>query len=160
MHQTHRVFCATPWELESERLAFCNILGEFNERAAMPRGILLVPVALNPVRDKRPWQYALEDNVRASRYYILLLYQDWGPAERNFENDYHLALQCLADPALPMEGVAVLRKIPLSGQPPAAGLPEPESTFSTPAQFADCLNALLSRWLESIPEERLATAAG
>jgi hypothetical protein len=153
MYQMHRVFCATPWELEGERRAFYEIVGEFNERAAMQRGTLFVPVALNHVRDKRPHQFSVEENIQACRYYILLLCQDWGPVERNFENDYHLALQCMSDPALPMQGVAVLRKKQLSGQSLAAGMPEPESTFSTRAEFGECIGTLLSKWLESLTGE-------
>jgi hypothetical protein len=150
MYQMHRVFCATPWELEGERRAFYDIVGGFNERAAMPNGILLIPVTLNQLRDKRPHQFSVEDNIRACRYYILLLDKDWGPAERNFENDYRLALQCAADPALPMQSVAVLHKKQLSGQPLPAGMPEPESTFSTHAEFRDCIDTLLSKWLEPV----------
>jgi len=150
MFQMHRVFCATPWELEGERRAFYDIVAEFNERAAMQRGILFVLVALSQVRDKRPHQFSVEENIQACRYYILLLFQDWGPVERNFENDYHLALECIADPALPMQGVAVLHKKQLSGQPLAAGMPQPESTFSTRAEFGQCIDTLLSRWQESV----------
>ncbi len=154
MYQMHRIFCATPWEMETERRAFYQITGQFNEREGMPRGILFVPVTLNPVRDKRPFQFEVDENIRACRHYLVLLSEDWGTVERNFENDYPLAQQCAADPALPMRTVTVLHKRQLSGKPLAAGMPDPESTFSTPAEFCECLSALLAAWLESAVAEQ------
>ena len=104
----HRIFCATAWELEGERLAFDNALGHINETEAMPKGLLFVPVSLPNVRDKRPYQFLVEENLRDSRYYILALSDGWGPAERNFQRDYQLALEHCANPALPMRDVALL----------------------------------------------------
>jgi hypothetical protein len=149
MYRMHRVFCATPWELEGERRAFYDLIGEFNEREAMKHGTLFVPVSLNDIRDKRPHQFGVDENILACRYFILLAYQDWGPPERNFQNDYLLALQCAADPALPMQSVAVLQKRQLSGQPLAPGMPEPDAAFTTRAEFAECLGGLISKWLQS-----------
>ena len=154
MFQMHRVFCATPWELEGDRRAFYEFVGEFNEREAMRRGVLFVPVTLTPVKDKRPVQFDVEENIRACRHYVLLLSEDWGPVERNFENDYHLALECASDPSLPMGSVTVLHKLQLSGKPLAAGMPDPESAFSNLAEFGECLRALLAGWLESLLAEQ------
>ena len=154
----HRIFCATPWELEAERGRFHDLIGSFNETAAMPRAVLYVPVSLLNIRDKRPVQYAVDENIRDCSHYILLLTEDWGPVERNFRNDYRLALQCAADPAVPMRSVAVLRKQQLSGVPLAEGLPEPQATFSTLAEFDDCVNKLLAAWLEPIPSTSTASA--
>jgi hypothetical protein len=150
MFQMHRIFCATPWELEGERRRFYDLIGNFNEAAAMQTGILYVPVTLTNIRDKRPLQYVIDENICDCRHYLLLLTEDWGPVERNFRNDYHLALQCVADPALPMNGVAVLAKKQPSGVPLAEGLPEPQATFSTLAEFDACVNRLLAEWFESI----------
>jgi hypothetical protein len=158
MFQMHRIFCATPWELEAERNRFHDVIGNFNEMAAMRRGVLYVPVSLVNIRDKRPLQYAVDENIRDCRHYILLLSEDWGPVERNFRGDYHLALQCVADPALPMHSVAVLSKKQLSGVPVAGGLPEPDATFSTLLEFDGCVNNLLAAWLESIASTGAATA--
>src|SRR5438270_7258065 len=105
MYRMHRVFCATSWELEGERRAFCDLIGVFNEEAAMQRGILYVPVSLVNIRDKRPYQYDIEENIRTSRHYVAALSGDWGPRERNFEADYRLACSCAGDPWLPMKGV-------------------------------------------------------
>lgn len=150
MFRMHRIFCATPWELEDERNRFHDLISNFNETAAMPLGVLYVPVTLFNIRDKRPMQYAIDENIRDCRHYILVLSGEWGPVERNFRTDYDLALQCVADPTLPMQSVAVLSKKQLSAVPPAAGLPGPHATFSTPKEFDDCVNNLLAIWLESL----------
>jgi hypothetical protein len=157
MFQTHRIFCATPWELEAERYRFYDVIGRFNETAAMQNGVLYVPVTMNNVMDKRPLQYTVDQNVRECRHYILLLTRDWGPPERNFESEYQLALEAVDDPALPMRSVAVFAKT--SGRPLAAGLPEPRATFSTPAEFDDCILGVLSGWLESLLAERQSSAS-
>ena len=69
MYHMHRIYCATPWELEEERGTFYATVGEFNAAHAMPRGVLYVPVSLGSVLDKRPYHYALKDNIRACRHY-------------------------------------------------------------------------------------------
>lgn len=147
MFQMHRVFCATPWELEAERRRFYDVVGRFNETEAMQKGVLYVPVTMTNVSDKRPLQYAIDENIRDCRHYVLLLSEGWGPAERNFEKEYHHALNCIGDPASSMQSVTVLAKNDSSGQPPANGLPEPWATYSTLAEFDKCINALLSAWL-------------
>jgi hypothetical protein len=156
MYRMHRIFFATPWELEAERMRFHNVLGAFNETSAMPQGILFIPVTLLNVRDKRPTQYEVNDNIRHCRHYILALSEDWGPVERNFKNDYHLALQCAADPALPMQSVAILAKRQASGDPLAPNIPAPAATFSTPNEFDACLNQLLSAYLASLASKGAA----
>ncbi len=156
MYRMHRIFFATPWELEAERLRFYKVLGAFNETSAMPQGILFVPVTLLNVRDKRPVQYEVDDNIRHCGYYILALSEDWGPVERNFKNDYHLALQCAAEPALPMQSVAILAKRQASGDPLAPNIPAPAATFSTAPEFDACLHQLLSAYLESVAPKSAA----
>ena len=144
--------------MELERGRFHDLIGDFNETSAMPKGFLYVPVTLINIRDKRPMQYVVDENIRDCRHYILLLSEDWGPVERNFRSDYHLALQCVADPTLPMHSVAVLSKQQLSRVPLAGGLPEPDATFSTLTEFDSCVNKLLPAWLESIASTGAATA--
>jgi hypothetical protein len=153
MFQTHRIFCATPWELEAERYRFYDVVGRFNEAAAIQKGILFVPVALTNVMDKRPLQYTIDQNICDCRHYILLLEENWGPEARNFRHDYQLALRCVDDPALPMRSVAVLEKRDPAGRQPAESLPEPRATFSTLTEFDDCVTALLSEWLVTLTGE-------
>jgi hypothetical protein len=153
MFQTHSIFCATPWELEEEQSRFHHLVGHFNETAAMPKGVLYVPITLTNIRDKRAVQYAVNENVCECRHYVLVLSEDWGPVERNFKADYQLALQSVADPALPMTSVAVLFKKQSSGSTLAPGLPEPHATFSSLEEFDGCINRLLSEWMESSAQE-------
>jgi hypothetical protein len=148
MYQMQRVFCATSWELEGERRAFYDVVGEVNETEAMQRGILFVPVTLTNVRDKRPFQFAVEENIRDCSYYLLTLTDGWGPPERNFERDYRFALACRDDPTRPMRQTAFLWRTALDGAVPA-GLPAPTAEFSTTEEFTTHARAMLSAWASS-----------
>ena len=163
MFQMQRVFCATPWEMEAERTRFHDVVGRVNETLAMPGGRIYVPVTLVNIGDKRPMQYAVDENIRDCSYYILLLADDWGPVQRNFRSDYQLALECAADPALPMQRVAVLRKkLPIGAEAslatPAGDLPEPHADFSTIEEFDERVVSLLTGWLESLAPREAAGA--
>jgi len=148
----HRVFCATAWELEGERMAFQTLVGEFNENEAMKHGLLYVPVTLTNIMDKRPFTYVIDENIRDSRHYILVPCDNWGPEARNFERDYELAQVCAADPALPMRETAILVKKPLSGRtlPPVL---DQAPQFSTVDEFRALVRQLLSTWLETLLAE-------
>lgn len=104
-----RVFCATTWELEAERIEFYAIIGRFNEGLALARGMLFVPASLIATQDKRRLQYDIDENVRQRSYFILLLEDSWGPRERQFQRDYRLALQLMESPDAPMTAVACLQ---------------------------------------------------
>src|SRR3954451_14123911 len=150
MYQMHRVFCATSWELEADRRAFHDVIGDVNQTDAMGRGILLVPVTLVNIRDKRPLQYAVDENIRDCACYLLALTGGWGPAERHFERDYRLALACRADPALPMRETAFLRQRTDNDSAIPAGLPAPSGEFSTTGEFKTQVRALLCRWVAAM----------
>jgi hypothetical protein len=164
MFQMHRLFCATPWELEAERGRFHDIVGQFNETVAQREGILYIPVTLVNIRDKRPFQYVIDENIRDSRHCLFLFSEGWGPPERNFRNDYHQALQAIDDPASALESVAVLaKKIPsgvsLVQDSSAADLPAADGTFSSLDSFDICVNGLLSRWLKTLLNRNAAATA-
>ena len=163
MYQTHRIFCATPWEMEKERRRFYDIIGSFNENKAMKHGVLYVPVTITNIADKRPVQYVIDENIMDSRHYILVLGEDgWGPAARNFRHDYRLATESVNDPASAMESVAVLGKIPEPGADlpdRPESLPQPEAMFETGEEFDRCVNRLLERWLELSVERKSAAEA-
>ncbi len=148
----NRVFCATSWELEGERRAFYDVVSEFNQATGLARELLYVPVSLTNVRDKRPLQYTIEENVRESFAYVLVLTDGWGPAERNFERDFRLALECQRDPALPMRHVALLWQRPPDHPPFLADV---EQRGVSPVPFDDTAGfrrealRLLSEWVES-----------
>ncbi len=152
----HRVFCAAPGELDEELQSFFRVLAHFNETEAMPRGILLVSVAL-PVysTDKRGYQGVVNENIRACRYYIQVLEESWGPPQRNFEREYALAQKCLQDPELPMQDVALFFKKPLLPhrvEPDIAELKraaQPSREFETIQEFERDLRTQLSAWLQA-----------
>ena len=158
----HRVFCASPGDLEEERQAFYEVMADLNEKEAMPHGILFVSVSLPATTiDKRPYQAAISENVRACRYYIQLLEDTWGPPERNFERDYTLATKCIVDPALPMQDVAVLFKRPLVAHqvdPRVSEFRQELETKTSPCyhdfddldDFKTKLRAQLSEWLKTV----------
>jgi hypothetical protein len=158
----HRIFCAPAGDLEQERTAFYDVVGNFNEAYAMPRNILFVAVALPfHIIDKRPFQAAISENIRACRYYVQVLEDTWGPPEKNFERDYALACKCVADPDLPMQEVAVLFKNPLvphQVEPPVIDLQkrleashaQAHASFETLDEFRGHLNRLLAGWLEAV----------
>jgi hypothetical protein len=159
MYQFHRIFCATSWELERERADFYNAVSEFNQAHAMQFGVLYVPVSLVNVRDKRPLQYAIDENIRACRHYILAVESEWGPRERHFQRDYQLALECAADPDLPMAQIAVLLHPAPAGITAEPSLPKPDGEFSSLEQFRKCVFELLSSWLGTLLDSRANDAA-
>jgi hypothetical protein len=152
MYRMHRVFCATSWELEGERRAFYDLIGEFNHNQAMARGILYVPVSLTNVRDKRPYQFVVEENIRDCRHYIAALKDDWGPPERNFRDDFRLATACREDAGLPLTGVSLLLRTTPDGPPPFVADLEKAGIspvlFSGVPEFRERVLALLSAWME------------
>jgi hypothetical protein len=156
-YQMHRIFCATPGDLEEERQAFYEVMGAFNEEEAMRREILFVSVSIVPqLSDKRVFQGAIGENIRSCRYYVQILEDSWGPPQKNFERDYALAMKCAADPALPMEDVAVFYKKPLLPDRVEPAVNELKARLAAPefeavAEFKEQLRRQLSSWLESLP---------
>jgi hypothetical protein len=154
--QTHRVFCATPGDLEEERRAFQDVAGRLNEEEGMPRGLLFAPVTIVPsVLDKRAFQGAVNENIRSCSFFVQVLEDTWGPPEKNFERDYALALRCAADPALPMREVAVLCKRPLLPHRVEPEVAELKRRLDSPdfvsiAEFEQRLRDLLSRWFAAL----------
>ncbi len=160
----HRIFCATPWELEAERGRFHNGIGQFNETVARLEGILYIPVTLVNIQDKRPFQYVVDENIRDARHCIFLFSDGWGPPERNFRSDYHQALQSIDNPASALQSVTVLSKKMPSGQPlvqdpSAADTPPADATFSTLDSLDICLNGLLSAWLKTLLNRNAAATS-
>jgi hypothetical protein len=162
MYRLHKVYCANPWELEAERRAFYDVVGEFNERDAMNAGILYVPVGLGNTRDKRSFQYAVSENIRECRHYLQLFDtapgEGWGVPERNFERDYCLAIECSSNPALPMHEVAVLAKKPAI-LPPGITAGTEVREFTELTEFRAELLELLERWLANLTAPERAHAA-
>jgi hypothetical protein len=161
-YEMHRIFCAAAGDLEEERTAFYNVMGDFNAAHAMPRNVLFVAVAL-PYQcfDKRPFQAALTENIRACRYYIQVLEDTWGPPEKNFERDHAIACRCASDSSLPMREVAVFFKKPLLPHQVESSVAElkrkleldhtqPHREFETLDEYKQQLHGLLAKWLETV----------
>jgi hypothetical protein len=109
MYKMHRVFCALPAEMQEERRAFYQTVGEFNAEQGLSRGILFVPVAASSaLRGIAPVE--VRENIRACRHYIEVVPAGAGAPEDNPQHDYAFAAECCADPSLPMKEVVVLRR--------------------------------------------------
>jgi hypothetical protein len=152
MYRMLRVFCATSWELEGERQAFYDVVGDVNQNEAMKLGVLYVPISLNNTADKRPLQYTINENIRDARHYILTLDEDWGPKERNFERDYRLAVACAGNIELPMAQTRILLRRQPDGAPAAFGVTLEAAGFSRidfegPDDFKQVVRKLLVEWL-------------
>jgi len=149
----HRVFCATSDDMEAERQAFHQAIGAVNESSAMARRILFVPVSI-PVNmpDKRPFQSAVDENIRSCRYYIQVFGNNPWPEHRNFAHDYALALVCASDPALPMcEVVALAANASQTGDRDATvNLAHRVLEYSSIEEFSSRCEELLSVWLQTV----------
>jgi len=153
-YRMYRLFCATPGDseadLENERQAFYEVVGELNEAEAMPLGILFVTVSVLPnLTNMTVFQPAVDENVRACRFFVQVLDHTWGPATRNFEHSYRLATQCCA-------GVSLLLRVPNGRQigPGVAALRESQGPraidFEVIDDFRVRLRSQLSVWLRSM----------
>ncbi len=141
----HRVFCAAPEGLEPERRAFYEIVSEFNSAAAMSRGVLLVPVSVVPrVSSFAPFDGAIRENIRQSRYYIQVFALDFGPPERDFRPLFEEARRACGNGTL--REVVVLSKTP--GPVVPNGIRSFE--FQDAEKYRNLLLALFREWLEDI----------
>ncbi len=157
----HRVFCATPLDLEPERQAFHEVIGQVNEAEGMPRGFLFVPVSIVPLMaNKLFFQALVEANIRECKFFVQVLQNTWGPPTRNFEPDYSLACRLKDDPASQMEGVAVLFKA-ADGLQIEPGIQQLKSSlqgrqdrassqFASLDEYKQQLQTQLSTWLRSV----------
>jgi TIR domain-containing protein/pentapeptide repeat protein/uncharacterized protein DUF4062 len=116
--QDYRVFIATPSGLEIERKGFRDILQEFNELDPQGRRIIFTPIGweLTLGGHGRPQELINNDLVQCD-YFVLVLWDRWGSPpdiEGSFtsgcEEEFSLALKCLADPDRPMREVVVFFK--------------------------------------------------
>jgi hypothetical protein len=167
-YRFHYVFCATPFEAEAELKAFHQAIATFNETEAMPNGYLFAALVIVPaLADKRPFQGAISENIRMSRYYIQVIEDSWGPPQRDFERDWALAKNCQADASMPMRETILLFKSPLlphkvdpaivelkraslSGEGPHAS---PHASFDNVDQLQTILRTLFSGWLTTVLAE-------
>jgi hypothetical protein len=114
-----RVFIASPAGLEIERRAFRQVLTDYSEEHRARR-VLFSPIGWEITLGGvgRP-QELINADLMTCDYFILVLWDRWGTptgavGEEKFssgcEEEFALALRCLADPSKPMRGVVVLFK--------------------------------------------------
>jgi hypothetical protein len=146
-YSMHRIFCATPGDLEDERLAFYEVIGQFNHQA-MTHNILFVSVSIVPnMASLAAFQKVLDENVEACRYYVQVLGDAWADSRGNFQRYFEVARKCAADPQLPMKEVVVLSKS-MPGKLTAEGVRNLE--FSDLESYKEQLRGLLAEWLETL----------
>ena len=116
----YRVFIASPGGLQVERDAFRTTIQQYNDADALERGVQFIPVGWEATLGGvgRP-QSIINKQIRECDYFILVLWDRWGssphansagPFSSGTEEEYDLALKCLADSALPMTQVVVFFK--------------------------------------------------
>ena len=163
-YQFHYLYYATPFEAEAELTAFHQAIAAFNECEAMPNGHLFAALVLVPaLTDKRPFQGAISENIRMSRYYIQVIEDSWGPPQRDFERDWAFAKNCQADASMPMQETILLFKTPLLPHKVDAAIVElkqaslscegPHASFDNVDQLQTILRTLFSRWLRTLLAE-------
>jgi hypothetical protein len=163
-YDMHRVFLATPFELDDERSAMHDAISEFNQEQAMARNVLFVTVSLPPnMADKRAYQPVLLENIRAARYYVQLIEDSWGPPQRNFERDFVHVKQYVAEGTHKTRELTLWFKKPLlphrveadivafkQNLQEAGGLVE----FSSTAEVKGLLREKLGQWLKELAGDK------
>lgn len=113
----YRVFIASPSGLSEERKAFRDTISRFNARDGSLRRIYFDAVGWEMTlgQQGRP-QAIINEEVRTCDYFFLVLHDRWGtpPGVGNFtsgtEEEFSVALQCLADKAMPMQQIVIAFK--------------------------------------------------
>lgn len=184
MVQHYRVFVAAPAGLEAERTTFIEALREYNEMDALSRNVHFDPVAWEAVPGGigRP-QAIINRDLETCDYFILLLADRWGSkpskdADSRFssgsEEEFNLAMECVADHNRPMKDVVIFFKAvhPKQLGDPGVDLARvldfrkalEESkehfymTFDEGSVFRQQLKILLARWVREHEKDFVATA--
>jgi tetratricopeptide (TPR) repeat protein len=115
----YRIFIATPGGLDEERRAFRKVTEEYNESDATRRGVIFLPVGWEITLGGvgRP-QTLINKDLRECDYLVLVLWDRWGSPTGDehatftsgTEEEYEVAMECLADENFPMRQVVVFFK--------------------------------------------------
>lgn len=115
----YRIFIATPGGLDEERKAFRKVTEEYNDSDALRRGVMFLPVGWEVTLGGvgRP-QGLINTDLRECDYLVLVLWDRWGSPTGNeddtftsgTEEEYEVALECLANQELPMKQLVVFFK--------------------------------------------------
>ncbi len=159
-YSMHRVFCATPEDLEPERQAFYRVTADFNESTAMCRGILFTPVSITPgVTKLAPFRAVIDQNIGDSRYYVQVLADSFGAPERNFEPLFQAACRQAANPQSALqETVVLLKRTDAAPDARVARLRRDLEDgaglrwfpYSDGDEFCAIVRALLASWIDSL----------
>ena len=114
-----RVFVASPGGLADERKAFREEIQDYNEAEAIPRGVLFQPIGWEDTLGAvgRP-QTIINEDVRASDYFVLLLWNRWGSPPDALpssftsvtEEEYDIAMKCYNSEEFPMRRLVMMFK--------------------------------------------------
>lgn len=114
-----KVFIASPGGLADERKAFREVIEEYNQADAIPRGVLFQAIGWEDTLGGvgRP-QTIINEDVRASDYFILLLWNRWGSTPDTLssrftsgtEEEYHIAMECYNSKEFPMRQLVMMFK--------------------------------------------------
>ena len=117
----YRVFISSPGGLNEEREAFRDVINNYNETEAIHRGVQFFPMGWESTLGGmgRPQSYINED-VRESDYFVLLLWDRWGTPPGSAENgneytsgteeEYHVAKECFGDSEARMRQIVAFFK--------------------------------------------------
>lgn len=176
--ERYRIFIASPRGLDDEREVFREVIDDYNDKEAIPRGVYFDPVGWQDTLSKigRP-QEIINDEVRTCDYFVLLLWDRWGtPPNKEdpeytsgTEEEYHVALESFEDPDRPMKQLVMLFKAVDERQLSDPGdelqkvlefkkeVEEKQNhlyhTFDTAEGFGDKLQDHLASWLRDHGED-------
>lgn len=103
---TYRILCSTTPDLEVEQSVFLAAIAGFAEQVTMPEWALFAAATFRPPFDAEFNRPAVEANIRMCDFFIEILGGTSPPPVYKGFIDY--ALQCTADPAMPMRASTVL----------------------------------------------------
>ena len=108
----HRVVCATPPGMEEERDLFLADLSAFSERVTMPEWVLIAPASFPTPFHATIFQAAVKENIKSAYFFLGFFSENPGddPTEPVYKRFVQWAIECGADPALPMKWVTVFFK--------------------------------------------------
>ncbi len=160
-YRMYRVFCATPGDLEPERQAFHEVIGQVNEELGMANNALFVPVSILPnLVNTLFFRGAIEENIRACTFFVQVLNGTWGPPARNFQWKYDLAHKLKVLPDSLLQDIAVFFK-EHDGQDQEAAVVELKTAlhqssapnsyyFENISTFKEQLRSQLISWYQSV----------
>ena len=101
----YRIFCATPPDLDAERLEYESVIAQFVEQVSMRDAVLFAPASLRPPIVAANHRTALESNIRMCEFFIQIFGEQC--PDPVFQALAEYALDCVDDPSMCTRGVCV-----------------------------------------------------